>query len=110
MMSMDSLDAACSVCGEETSLYLNGVPICPDCDKAGKAGRAFAGVREALTLARQECRNALAAHSKMASSFGLLDPGNPAATEAIRNAYARIEAASLAYAKALRDYRAFKRE
>jgi hypothetical protein len=36
-----------------------------------------------------------------------LDPGNPAATEAVRSTYARLEAASLAYAKALRDFRPF---
>jgi hypothetical protein len=25
---------SCSVCGLETRLYVNGVPICPACDKA----------------------------------------------------------------------------
>jgi hypothetical protein len=80
--------ATCSVCGEETRLYVNGLPICAYCDKVviGQAGRAIAGVSEALTLARQEYRDAL------------------------RKAYFRLEAASSAYAKALREYRAFKRE
>src|SRR5215467_6652939 len=32
----------CSVCGQKSRLYVNGVPICPDCDKAivRKAGRS----------------------------------------------------------------------
>jgi hypothetical protein len=35
---------SCSVCGLETRLYVNGVPICPACDKAliGKERRSFA--------------------------------------------------------------------
>ena len=95
----------CSVCGRETSLHLNGVPICPACDKAivGNAGRSFAEVSEALTLARQEYREAVADHSRADFLLGSLDPGNPAAMEAVCNTYARLDAASLAYAKALRD-------
>jgi hypothetical protein len=89
----------CSVCGSETSLLLNGVPICPTCGDAvrSKAGRSFAEVSEALTLARQEYSEALA------------DRGDPDDTKAIRKANARVDAASLAYAKALREYRAFFR-
>jgi hypothetical protein len=56
-------------------------------------------VSEALTLARQEYSEALASHR-----------GDPNDTEAIRKVNARVDAASLAYAKALRDYREFKRE
>jgi hypothetical protein len=47
---------------------------------------------------------------KVVRFFALVDPGNPAATEAIRKVRAIRDAASLAYAKALRDYRAFRRE
>jgi hypothetical protein len=92
---------SCSVCGLETRLYVNGVPICPDCDKAiiGTSGRSFAQVSEALTLARQEYSEALAGRR-----------GDPDDTEAIRKANARVDAASLAYAKALRNYRAFLRK
>jgi hypothetical protein len=28
--------AKCSICGAETMLYSNGVPICLDCDKANE--------------------------------------------------------------------------
>jgi hypothetical protein len=93
--------ARCSVCGSETSLVLNGVQICPTCADAvrDKAARSFAEVSEALTLARQEYSEALADHC-----------GDPDDTEAICKANARVDAASLAYAKALRDYRAFFRQ
>jgi hypothetical protein len=103
---------SCSVCGVETRLYVNGVPICPDCDKAivGNVGRSFAEVSEALTLARQEYREAVADHSRAESLLGSLDPGNPAASEAVRSTYNRLEATSLAYAKALREYRASLRQ
>jgi hypothetical protein len=93
--------AGCSVCGQETSLQLNGVPICPTCADAvrDKAARSFAEVNEALTRARQEYCDALAGHRR--------DPDD---TEAIRKANARLDAASLAYAKALRDDRASLRQ
>jgi hypothetical protein len=89
----------CSVCGRETSLVLNGVQICPTCADAvrDKAGRSFAEVSEALTVARQEYSEALAGR------------GDPDDAKAIRKANARVDAASLAYAKALRDYKAFFR-
>jgi len=101
----------CSVCSQETNLHVNGVPICPDCDKAviGNEEKSFAQVSEALTLARQEYRDALDDHSKVISFFGLQDPRNPAATESICAAYARLDAASFAYEKALRDFNAIKR-
>jgi hypothetical protein len=93
--------ARCSVCGSQTRLLLNGVPRCPTCADAvrDKAARSFAEVSEALALARQEYSEALAGH-----------PGDPDDTEAIRKANARVDAASLAYAKALHDYRAFSRQ
>jgi hypothetical protein len=77
------------------------VQICPTCADAvrDKAARSFAEVSEALTLARQEYSKALAGHRR--------DPDD---TEAIRKANARVDAASLAYAKALSDYRAFLRQ
>jgi hypothetical protein len=102
----------CSVCGSETSLLLNGVPICPDCDKAivGKKARSFAEVSEALALARQEYREAVADHSRADFLLGSLDPGNPAAMEAVCNTYARLEVASRAYGKALGEYRASLRQ
>ena len=80
---------------------MNGVPICPTCADAvrGKATRSITEVTEALMLARQEYYDALAGHG-----------GDPDDAEAIRKANARLDAASLAYSKALRDYRAFKRE
>jgi hypothetical protein len=102
----------CSVCSQETRLYVNGVPICPACDKAivGNARRSFAEVSEALTLARQEYREAVADHSRADSLLGSLDPGNPAAIEAVCNTYAQLELASRAYGKALREYRASLRQ
>ena len=102
---------SCSVCGRETSLHVNGVPICPECDKPviGKERRSFEEVSEAFTLAQQEYFDALDDHSKAVGFLGLLDPGNPAATEAVRSASARLDAASLGYEQALREYRSFKR-
>jgi hypothetical protein len=90
---------------------VNGVPLCPDCDKhvIGNEGKSLAEVTEAMMLTREEYLDALADQSKAVRFFGLVDPGNPAATEAIRKVRARHDAASLAYAKALRDYREFKR-
>jgi hypothetical protein len=65
-------------------------------------------VSEALTLAQNEYREALAAHSETVIWWSV-EPGNPDVTEALRRANTRLEAASLAYVKALRDVRAFKR-
>jgi hypothetical protein len=90
---------SCSVCGRETDLHVNGVPMCPACDQAviSKEGRALEEVSQALTAARQEYYDALSGPG-----------GDPDDTEAKANA--RLDAASLAYAKALRDYRAFSRQ
>jgi hypothetical protein len=66
--------------------------------------RSFAEAINALTRARQEYFDSLAGHSEA----GSLDAGYEDGAAANRNANARLDAASLAYAKALRDYRAFK--
>jgi len=102
---------SCSVCGQETDLHVNGEPTCPECDKPviGKESRSFEELNEALTLAAQEYFDALDNHSKAVGFLGLLDPGNPAATEAVSSASARLDAASLEYEQALREYRSFKR-
>ena len=102
---------SCSVCSRETDLHVNGVPICPECDKPviGKERRSLEEVSEALTLAGREYFDALDNHSKAVGFLGLLDPGNPAATEAVSSASARLDAASLGYEQALREYRSFKR-
>ena len=56
----------------------------------GKAARSFAEVNEALMRTRQEYYDALAGHR-----------GDPDDTEAIHKANTRLDAASVAYAKAL---------
>jgi hypothetical protein len=71
--------------------------------------RSFVEVTEALTRARQEYFDALAGHSEVGSVLSSLDAGYADGPAPIRNADARLDAASLAYAKARRDYRAFKR-
>jgi hypothetical protein len=68
--------------------------------------RSFAEAIKALTRARQEYFDALAGHSEA----GSVDAGYEGGAAAIRNADARLDTASLAYAKALRYYRAFKHE
>jgi hypothetical protein len=85
------------------------VPLCPYCDKDGirKEGKSFAEVSETLNLAQNEYREALAVHSEARVVYSTAEPRNPAGIEALRKANARLDAASLAYAKALRDYRAF---
>jgi hypothetical protein len=89
---------------------LNGVPICLSCADAlrDKAARSFAEVNKARTLAENKYREALAAHSE-AVIWWSVETGNPDVTEALRKANTRLEMASLAYVKALRDVRAFKR-
>jgi hypothetical protein len=83
------------------------VPICPTCADAVRAKAArFAEVNKALTLAQNEYREALVAHSE-AVIWWSVEPGNPDVTEALRKANNGLEAASLAYIKALRDVRAF---
>jgi hypothetical protein len=76
----------------------------------GNGEKSLAEVTEAMMLAREEYLDALADQSKVVRLFGFVDPGNPAATEAIRKVKTRRHAASLAYAKTLRDYRALLRE
>jgi hypothetical protein len=73
--------------------------MCLTCAEAvrDKAARSFAEVTEALMRTRQEYYDAMAGHR-----------GDPDDTEAKANA--RLDAASLAYAKALRDYKAFLRQ
>jgi|SRR5215467_14173501 len=89
------LMSPCSVCGRETDLHVNGVAFCPDCETAviGNKSRSLEEVSRALEVARREYYDALAGHR-----------GDPDDTEAKANA--RLDTASLAYAKALRDYRA----
>jgi hypothetical protein len=65
-------------------------------------------VNKALTVAENEYREALVAHSE-AVIWWSVEPGNPDVTEALRKVNTRLEAASLAYVKALRDVLAFKR-
>ena len=102
---------SCSVCGGETDLHVNGVPICPACDQAlvDMEARSFAELNEALLLARKEYCEALAAHEDVRYMSSALDPGNPYGTMLRRHADARVEAACSAYEKALRHFNAFKR-
>jgi hypothetical protein len=65
-------------------------------------------VNKALTVAEDEYRDALVAHSE-AVIWWSVEPGNTDVTEALRKVNTRLEAASLAYVKALRDVRAFER-
>ena len=55
---------SCSICGGETDLYVNDVPICPACDQVvvDTEARSFAELNEAPLLARKEYCEALAAH------------------------------------------------
>ena len=96
---------SCSVCGREIDLHGNGVPLCPDCDRANDdtEARSFAELSEALVLARKEYCDALAAHEDVRYMCSALDPGNPYGITVLRHADARVEAASSAYEKALRD-------
>jgi hypothetical protein len=57
--------SSCSVCGSETSLQMDGAPICPTCGATGtgKAARTCAEVNEALMWMRQEHDDALAGPS-----------------------------------------------
>ena len=73
-----------------------------------KAARSFVEVMEALTLAQNEYSEALETHSEVVL-WSAAEPGNPDSTEALSKANARLHAASSAYAKAMRDYTAFKR-
>jgi hypothetical protein len=66
-------------------------------------------VSETLTLTQNDYREALAAHSK-AVIWWSVEPGNLDISEALRKANTRLEAASLAYVKALRENREFRRQ
>jgi hypothetical protein len=101
----------CSVCSRETDLYLDGVPICLNCDQArvDKEARSFPESSEALVLGRIEYCEALAAHEDVRYMCSALDPGNPYSTTLLRHADARVEAACSAYENALRDFDAFTR-
>jgi hypothetical protein len=71
--------------------------------------RSLMQLSEALRLARREYCRALVAHEDASFICSALDPGNPFSNEAIRKTNAQLEAASLQYAKALRDFRTFHR-
>jgi hypothetical protein len=103
---------SCSVCGGETDLLVNDVPICPDCDEAivGQEARSFAEVIKALMVAGNEYREALASHEDVRYMCSGLDPGNPYRTTLLRHADARLETACSAYENALRDFNGFKHE
>jgi hypothetical protein len=73
-----------------------------------KTATSFAEAIAALTRARQEYFDALAGHSEASSVLSSPDAGYADGSAAIRKANVRLDAASVAYAKALRDYRAFK--
>ena len=102
---------SCSVCGEQTDLHVNGVPICPACDQAivDTEVRSYAELSKTLVLARKEYCEALANHEDVGYMCSALDPGNPYSTMLLRHADARVEAACSTYEEALRDFNAFKR-
>ena len=103
---------SCSVCGRETDLHVNGVPVCTACDQAndGTEARSFAELNEALLLARKEYCEALAAHEDVRYMCSALDPGNPYRITVLRHADARVKAACSAYEKALGDFNRFEHE
>jgi hypothetical protein len=94
---------SCSICGGETDLYVNDVPICPACDQVvvDTEARSFAELNEAPLLARKEYCEALAAHEDVRYRCSALEPGNPASTMLLRHADARVEGACSAYEKGI---------